>query len=169
VVISLPEGDEGERAVIASLVRLERDAVAKALGVPPAPRINVRFHPTTEAFERLAGHPWFTLGWTSGIDLQFVPLTVLRDRGVLERTIKRQLVHVFADPSLAGRPAWVREGAAVHFSEAEGGRPSRVVCPQDVELTRHASASAYGDASRRARGCFERQLSTRKDWRLVKP
>jgi SpoIID/LytB domain protein len=169
LVISLPEGDEGERSVIASLVRRERDAVARALGVAPPPRVSVRFLPTTEAFERTAGHPWFTLGATSTIgELQFVPLPVLRDRGVLERTIRRQLVHLLADATLTGRPAWVREGAAVHFSEGEDGPSRRVVCPDDVELTRPISVGAFGDASRRARACFERQLSARKDWRTVK-
>jgi hypothetical protein len=100
--------------------------------------------------------------------MQFVPLPVLRDRGVLERTIRRQLVHLMADATLDGRPAWVREGAAVHFSEGEAGPSKRVVCPDDVELTRPLSMGAYGDASRRARACFERQLSARKDWRLVR-
>ena len=102
------------------------------------------------------------------MELQFVPLTVLRDRGVLERTIKRQLVHILADPSLDGRSAWVREGAAVHFSESEDGPLSRVACPRDAEVTRPVSVGAYGDASRRARVCFERQLATKKDWRAVK-
>src|SRR6476646_7855846 len=86
VVISLPEGDEGERAVITSLVRRERDELARALGVEAPSRLTIRFHPTTDAFERMSGRPWFTLGSTGQNDLQFVPLTVLRDRGILERT-----------------------------------------------------------------------------------
>jgi SpoIID/LytB domain protein len=169
VVISLPEGDEGERTVITSLVRRERDELARTLGVQAPSRLTIRFHPTTEAFERTSGHPWFTLGSTAGQnELQFVPLTVLRDRGILERTIRRQLVHALADAALDGRPAWVREGAAAHFSEAGESSSGRVACPQDVELTRPLSVGAYGDASRRARACFERQLSARKDWRAVK-
>jgi len=169
VLISLPEGDEGERSVVASLVRRERDQLAQALGVTAPPQLTIRFHPTTEAFERAAGSPWFALGATTrDRGLQFVPLTVLRDRGVLERTIRRQLVHVLADSALDGRPAWVREGAAIHFSEGADGPSGRVVCPQDVEITRPVSIGAFGDASRRARACFERQLSARKDWRAVK-
>jgi SpoIID/LytB domain protein len=169
VVVSLPEGDEGERAVIVALVRRERDALSKTLGVAAPLRLTVRFHPTTEAFERTARQPWFTLGAASGEgDLQFVPLPVLRDRGVLERAIRRQLVHALADAALSGRPAWVREGAAVHFAEGEDGPSGRVVCPQDVEITRPVSVGAFGDAARRARVCFERQLSARKDWRAVK-
>src|SRR4029453_13188053 len=130
VVISLPEGDEGERSVIVSMVRRERDALAKALGVEAPSRLTIRFHPTPETFERTAGSPWFALGaGSSQGDLQFVPLPVLRDRGVLERTIRRQLVHLLADPALNGRPAWVREGAAIHFSEGEDGPTGRVGGP----------------------------------------
>jgi hypothetical protein len=167
-VISLPEGDEGERAVITALVRRERDELARALGVETPSRLNIRFHPTTDAFERMSGRPWFTLGSTGQNDLQFVPLTVLRDRGILERTIRRQLVHALADAALEGRPAWVRDGAAAYFAEAGDSPSSRLACPVDVELTRPLSAGAYGDATRRARACFERQLSARKDWRAVK-
>jgi hypothetical protein len=119
-------------------------------------------------FERITGRPWFTLGAVAGSDLQFVPLPVLRDRGVLERTIRRQLVHLLVDTVLAERPVWVREGAAVHFAEGQDGPTSRVLCPQDVELTRPVSMGAYGDASRRARICFERQLLAGKDWRDVR-
>jgi len=169
VVISLPEGDEGERTVIMSLVRRERDGLARTLGVVPPARLTMRFLPTTDAFERSAGRPWFTLGATAATgEMQFAPLPMLRDRGVLERTIRRQLVHLMADATLNGRPAWVREGAAVHFSEGADGPSKREVCPDDVELTRPLSMGAFGDASRRARACFERQLSTRKDWRAVK-
>jgi stage II sporulation protein D len=168
VVISLPEGDEGERAVITSLVRRERDELARALGVEAPPRLTIRFHPTTDAFERMSGRPWFTLGSTGQNDLQFVPLTVLRDRGILERTIRRQLVHALADAALDGRPVWVRDGAAAYFAEPGDSLSSRLACPVDVELTRPLSVGAYGDATRRARACFERQLSSRKDWRAVK-
>jgi SpoIID/LytB domain protein len=168
VVISLPEGDEGERAVITSLVRRERDELARALGVEAPSRLTIRFHPTTDAFERTSGRPWFTLGSTGQNVLQFVPLTVLRDRGILERTIRRLLVHALADAALEGRPAWVRDGAAAYFAEAGDTTSSRLACPVDVELTRPLSAGAYGDATRRARACFERQLSARKDWRAVK-
>lgn len=169
VIISLPDGDEGERAVMTSLIRRQRDSLAKTLGVPAPPRFSVRFHPTTDAFERMTGRPWFTLGALVGPDAHFVPLPVLRDRGVLERVVRRQIVHALADLTLTGRPLWVREGAAIHFAEGKAGTPlPRAVCPQDVELMRPLSAGAFGDASLRARACFERQLLARKDWREVR-
>lgn len=169
VVVALPKGDEGERVMLAALVRRERDSLVKSLGVPAPQRLTLNFHPTTDAFERTTGRPWFTLGAVVGTETHLVPLGVLRDRGVLERTLRHHIFHVLADSSLAGRPVWVREGAAIHFAEDEAG-PSlpRAVCPQDVELTRPLSAGAFSDASRRARACFERQLSGGRGWEEVR-
>ena len=155
--------------MVASLVRRERDQLAQALGVTAPPQLTMRFHPTTEAFERAAGSPWFALGATTrDRDLQFVPLTVLRDRGVSRTHDQASTGARACGFGARGRPAWVREGAAIHFSEGADGPSGRVVCPQDVEITRPVSIGAFGDASRRARACFERQLSARKDWRAVK-
>jgi stage II sporulation protein D (peptidoglycan lytic transglycosylase) len=168
VVVSLPEGDEGERFVMASLVGRERDDLARTLGVPAPSGVSVRFHPTTYAFEQATGRPWFTLGAVAGPEVQFIPLAVLRDRGILERTVRHEVVHMLADRALAGRPAWVREGAAAHYAERQNGPTPRVACPQDTELTRPVSIGAFTDASRRARACFERQLAAKKDWREVR-
>lgn len=168
LAVSLPEGDEGEQAVIAQAVLRERTALIGVLGVPAAARISVRFHPTTDAYEAATGQPWFSLGTTSGADLHFVPLTVLRDRGVLERAIRHQLVHVLADAAFTGRPLWVREGAAIHFAEGVNGPGNRGACPLDAEFARPASPGALGDVNARARACFERQLSSGRVWRDIR-
>ena len=69
-------------------------------------------------------------------ELHLLPLAVLRDRGVLERTIRHELVHAMADDLLGKRPAWVREGAAIYFA---GERPIPGQTPT-------AAASASGAA-----------------------
>ena len=83
---------------------------------------------------------------------------MLRERGVLERTIRHELVHAMADGVLGKRPAWVREGAAIYFAGERPipgqGRPVRpgarslAQCPQDNELLQPVSAGAL---SRRVR------------------
>jgi SpoIID/LytB domain protein len=168
VAVSLPEGDEGERAVLAGVLVRERDAVAATLGVAAPPKIVARFHPTTDAYERAARMPWFTIGTSSGTELQFVPLAVLRQGGVLERAVRHQLVHVLADSTLADRPLWVREGAALHFADNAMGPGNRGVCPSEAELLRPASAGALNDAYARARACFERELSAGRSWKDVR-
>jgi len=53
-------------------------------------------------------------------EVQLPPLAVLRDRGVLERTIRQQLVHLLVDDQLKSRPRWVRDGAAMYFADQSG-------------------------------------------------
>lgn len=176
LAVSLPEGDEGERPVIAQMVLKERNALTELLGVPTAARVSVRFHPTTDAYEAATGEPWFTLGSAvpafappgAEAELQFVPLAVLRDRGVLERTIRHQLVHVLADAAFSGRARWVSEGAALHFAEGVNGPGNRGACPLDAEFARPGSAGALGDVYARARACFERQLTSGRPWRDIR-
>ena len=120
-----------------------RDELSKTLGVPPPANITLRFHPTTDDYEQATRQPWFTSGaWVKdGVkaELHLLPLAVLRERGVLERTIRYELVHAMADDILGKRPAWVREGAAIYFAgerpipgQGTTGAPRsepRAVCP----------------------------------------
>lgn len=168
LAISLPEGDEGEREVIAQLVTRERRVLAANLGVPTAARVSVRFYPTVDAYEAATNQPWFTLGTVVGTELHFVPLSVLRDADVLDRTVRHQLVHVLADAAFMKRPRWVSEGAALHFSAEGNGPGNRGSCPLDDEFERPASPGALTDVYARARACFERQLSTGRRWQDVR-
>jgi hypothetical protein len=168
VAASLPEGDEGQRAAVSATARREMGAMAATLGVESVSPLTLRFHPTTEAFERATGQPWFVLGAHIEGAVHLVPLVTLRERGVLERTLRHQIVHLLTDATYAGRPAWVREGAAVHFTEGQNGPPAHDMCPADAELLRPASASAFGEALARARACFEWNLRGKRTWKDIK-
>jgi hypothetical protein len=158
-----------------------RDDVAKDLGVAAPSRLTIRFHSTTDSYERATGQPWFTAGAVVGTELNLLPLAVLRERGVLERTLRHELVHLMADGSLHDRPAWVREGAAGYFaadrqtsSDSIGERPApfpgetRPSCPSDAELLSPVSAGALSNARILARACFARQAGEGRPWREVK-
>lgn len=182
VFVSLPDDDEGERPTIARLTMQARDELSNMLGVPPPAKITLRFHPTTDDYVRATGQPWFTAGaWVQdGVkaELHLLPLAVLRERGVLERTIRHEFVHAMVDGVLGKRPAWVREGAAIYFAgerpipgqgNSAAVRPElRADCPRDNELLRPVSVGALSDAYARARACFARQISAGKSWREVK-
>jgi hypothetical protein len=182
VLVSLPDDDEGERATIAKLTIQARDELASTLGVPTPATITLRFHPTTDDYERVTGQSWFTSGaWVKDgakAELHLLPLAVLRERDVLERTIRHELVHAMVDGVLAKRPAWVREGAAIYFAgerpipgQATTGAPRpepRAACPDDHELLRPVSVGALSNAYARARSCFARQIADGKSWRDVK-
>jgi SpoIID/LytB domain protein len=178
VRISLPEGDAAEQTRIARLTAASRDEIAGALGIAAPERITLRFHATTPDFERATRQSWFTSGaWVKG-DLHLLPLAVLRERGMLERTIRHALVHAMADGLLDKRPAWVRAGAAMYFAEEKPvpGSPDaarqrsepRASCPKDNELMQPVSAGGLADAYARARSCFARQIAAGRNWRDVR-
>ena len=168
VVVVVPPAETGERVALAAMAARERETLAEALGVPPA-RVRVRFHETAEQFERATGRPSFQLGALVGEEIQLAPLWMLRERGMLERALRRTLVHAMADAALPERPAWVREGAAAYFADPPAvSTPARQSCPQDDELQHPVSIGALGDAWTRARACFERQVAGGRDWRRVR-
>ena len=178
VLVALPDDDEGERDAIVKQALKARDELARALGVP-APRVTLRFHPTTDDYERVTGQAWFTSGAVVNSELHLLPLAVLRDRGVLERTIRHELVHVMADAALGKRHVWVREGAAIYFAGEPmiPGEPqhrpaftpeSRASCPDDNELLHPVSVGALSNAYARARSCFAKQIQSGRTWRDVR-
>jgi hypothetical protein len=168
VAISLPDVEEGERVAITRLADEARQEIAGVLGVSSPSPITIRFHTTTSDYERATGHRWFTSGAWVGNEVHLAPLVTLRARGVLERTVRHALVHAMADDVLAGRPAWVKEGAALYFSGEQSLPERRGSCPQDAELLQPVSAGALADAYARARSCFTRQINDGKKWRDVK-
>jgi hypothetical protein len=178
VLLSLPDDDEGEREAILKQTLTTRDDLARALGVTP-PRVTLRFHPTTDDYERVTGQAWFTSGAVVNNELHLLPLAVLRDRGVLDRTIRHGLVHLMADAALGKRPAWVREGAAIYFAgepiipgeprQRPAFRPEpRASCPADNELLQPVSVGALSNAYSRARACFAKQVQAGTGWRDVR-
>ena len=167
--IYVPRGDEGEQAALARQTDRARDEIAKALGLAPA-RVTLRFHPTTADYERATATSWFTSAAVVNGELHLLPLQVLRDRGVLDRTIRRGVAHVMVDPILKSRPAWVREGAAMYFTESKSAvRPDlRASCPSDRELLKPVSPGALSNAYARARACFAKQIDAGRSWKDVR-
>jgi hypothetical protein len=175
----LPDEDEGQRDVILRGTRRARDELARALGVAAPADVTVRFHPTTDDYERATGQPWFTSATVMRNDIHLLPLAVLRDRGVLDRTIRHALVHVMTDAVLAKRPMWVREGAAIYFAgeqpipgesiERPAFKPApRASCPDDSELRQPVSVGALSNAYSRARACFARQIQAGTSWKEIR-
>jgi stage II sporulation protein D (peptidoglycan lytic transglycosylase) len=172
ILLTFPSGEEGERDAFLALATGARDELAKSLGVPVPPRVIVQVHSTPAEYERATGRGWFTSGAIVGGAVHLMPLGILRDRGMLERTVRRQLAQMLTAPVLADKPLWVKEGAALYFGDFESGPAGRVEprgpCPTDVEMARPVSAGALADVYARARACFARQIAAGKGWREVK-
>ena len=111
------------------------------------------------------------VGATDGPAIDLLPITVLKQQGQLERTIRHEVTHALLDAALAKRPMWVREGAAAYYASPAAVRPtqpSRVSCPTDIELLRAVSAGAQRDAYARAETCFAKAIADGKKWDQVK-
>jgi hypothetical protein len=129
------------------------------------------FHATASEYERVTGQLSFTSTAERDGTMHFLPVRLLRDRGILDRTIRRALVRAMTAAYLADRRAWVREGAALYFADPpapDAPREPRVVCPADVELEQPVSGGALSEAYARARSCFARQAASGRDWREIR-
>jgi stage II sporulation protein D len=168
--LALPAAEERDRALVSDLVRQARDGLAARIGVAPPPVIRVTVHPDVTSFGRATGLPWWTAGATDRASIALLPITVLKRRGQLERTIRHEVAHVLVDAALSDRAMWVREGAAAHFTgSGQGSKPAAAaVCPSDVELRKPVDAAAQRDAYARAEACFARALAGGMPWREVR-
>ena len=169
VGLALPGNEEGERQAVLSLIRRSRDEIAKATGVSVPANLRVTVHPTVDSFGRATGQPWWVSGATDGAAIDLLPITILKQQGQLDRTIRHEVTHALLDATLSKRPMWVREGAAAYFARTQPlAKPDRVECPSDAELTRPVSAGAQRDAYARAEMCFAREIASGKRWDQVR-
>lgn len=174
VRITLPESERqhlGELRRLASAVLRE---LSTWLGRPPPPVLDVVFHPTAEAYARATGQPWWTAGASRGTRIDLLPRGVLASRSILIPTLRHEIAHVLADPELAGRPLWVREGLAAHLAregpasaDGLGGTraPAGAPCPSDQTLRSRDSAEAWRRAYDAAGACVARALAAGSTWR----
>ena len=167
VRLALPAAEERDRAVVAGLVRRARADVASRAGVAEPQDLTVTVHPNVEGFGRATGQPWWVAGATVGHAIDLLPVGVLRQRGILESTIRHEVAHAVIDAAVANRPVWVREGLALYFTEpapAGAAAPGRATCPSDAELLRPVSAGAQREAYDRAERCVRRRIADGTRW-----
>lgn len=171
--VFLPEQDEAERASLTRLARATLDRLTAALRIAPPAGLALRFHPTVESYQRATGQPWYTAGATDGSSLHFIPVSTLRRRGLLERTIGHELVHALTADALRGRPRWLVEGAATYYATPtppEGvAAPAAASCPVEDDFIRPASSGTLEQAYARALTCFAREREAGGNWLAAAP
>jgi SpoIID/LytB domain protein len=141
------------RASAVSAADLERTATAayddlsRRLGASVAP-IELELHESIQTFRQATGRPWWVSGVVSGTAIDLAPAAVLAERDGLEAAVRTAVAELLVSGSYAGRPAWMRVGAARYFSRAVPPvpAPERAVCPSDAELTLAISAEDQRDA-----------------------
>ena len=92
--ISVPVGEERERERILSIGAAALREYSAKLGVRPPATVRVVAHPTVDAYTRATGQPWWTAGATRASRIDLIPLASLRQRAILEPTLRHEFAHV---------------------------------------------------------------------------
>ena len=145
------------------------EELARALGTSVMP-MTIRLHETLDSFRLATNRPWWVSEVAEGTAIDLAPATVLAQRGGVEGVVRTAVAELLVAGPLAGRPAWVRIGAARYFADSQAASPasSRTRCPSDAELLLAVSALAQREAELRAEACFARELAKSGDWKLVR-
>ena len=99
-------------------------AVMERTNWPWPAHVEIRVYPDLDSFRNATGEPGWVAGFTEGRRVQLQPASVLRERGVLEQTVRHELFHVAVESRVAPEePVWFREGIVAYLTgpEAEGG------------------------------------------------
>jgi stage II sporulation protein D (peptidoglycan lytic transglycosylase) len=170
ITVTVPPSSPVTASEIERIAAGAHDELARSLGVSVLP-ITVRLHDTLDSFRLATNRPWWVSEVAEGTAVDLAPVAVLAQRGGLEVSVRTAVAELLVAGPLAGRPAWVRVGAARYFTERAPAAPSassRTRCPSDAELLLAVSAPAQREAERRAEACFARELTKTGDWRLVR-
>jgi hypothetical protein len=158
-------------ADLQQLAARAHDAMARALGASVAP-VTVDVHESVEDFRQVTGKPWWVSASVTGTEIDLAPPALLAGRDGVDMTLRNAMVQAIAGATYAGRPEWVKIGAARYFARATPPQPpdrkTKLKCPADAELTLAISATAQREAESRAEQCFARAYAQTKDWRTVR-
>ncbi len=152
-----------DRAVLAVAER-EALSVSRRTGLHLPRDVEIRVYPDVETFRNATGEPGWVAAHTVGRRIHLQPAAVLRNRGVLEPTLRHELLHVLVESQAsAGLPVWFREGL-VGYLERPGLSAGSARAPSDSELRQTEDAArarrAYTEAAAAVAGLVKRYGET---------
>jgi stage II sporulation protein D (peptidoglycan lytic transglycosylase) len=130
----------------------------------PEPKpFEVVIHATTADFIAATGQSGWAAGVTRGRRIELQPLTLLRRRGILDKTLRHELGHAVVEVLSDGRaPRWLSEGLAIHVA-GEGAAMSRIQLKRRLtreELERELSRPAPAKVRRELYAASYREVIT---------
>ena len=115
-----------------------RRAANASISISGLPFLEIRMNESTGNFAGRTGQPWWAAAATKGRSIELQPLAILKQRGVLNTTLKHELAHVIIDVISHNRaPRWLEEGFAIYLA-GEGTNFARYatktkLSPEEIE------------------------------------
>jgi stage II sporulation protein D len=111
------------------------------------PNLEVFINETTGDFVGRTGLPPWAAAATKNNRIELQPLALLKQRGILETTLRHELVHVLIDAIGSGvTPRWLTEGMAIYVAGEgrliERGRQQKPVSSEIIEQALASAKSA---------------------------
>ena len=153
----------GADAALLALAGRELRAAAERTRLAPPERLQIRVYPDVETFRNATGEPGWVAAVTTGGTIQLQPAAMLRNRGVLDATLRHELLHALMEAHAApGLPLWFREGL-VGYLERPAARAGAGI-PSDADLRQTGDSArarrAYAEAAGAVAGLVKRYCET---------
>jgi stage II sporulation protein D len=111
-----PEQD----AELLAVAQKTLDALHAELGWTLDAKAQLRVYPTLEAYRNTTGQPGWIAAYTRGHIMSLQPLATLKEKGILESTLRHELIHLLVElHAHAGTPLWFREGLVLYLADPE--------------------------------------------------
>jgi stage II sporulation protein D len=110
------------------------DDLQSGLGWKPEFRIQLRVFPTMDTYRNATGQPGWIAAYTRGHIVSLQPLATLREKGILESTLRHEITHLFVESrAREGTPLWFREGLVLYLSEPDGNPAPVAMTEREME------------------------------------
>jgi hypothetical protein len=119
--------DKSDAAAVLRTLNQARNDIARRLtaaqlSTEQVPHLGIVLHNSTGDFTVATGQPWWAAAATKGNRIELQPVEVLRNRGVLETTLRHEYAHAVIESLGHGKtPRWLAEGLAITLA-GEGPR-----------------------------------------------
>src|SRR5262249_55775112 len=134
-----------EDSALLSVAQQVLETAQTDLGWKLDSKIQLRVFPTLDAYRNTTGQPGWIAAYTRGHRISLQPLAVLRDKSILESTLRHEFTHLLVEARAhTSTPLWFREGLVLYFADRD--RPSSPVAMTEAE-TEAALASAASQES----------------------
>lgn len=85
-------------------------------------KVQFKVYPSLDAYRDLAGRPGWIAAFTRGNTISLQPLAVLKQKSILESTLRHELTHILVESRAhAATPLWFREGLVLYFADSHAG------------------------------------------------